>query len=311
MIGEFGFGDLSMLPMCVLKDEMVDGKRVGVVAVNDIFKPTPKVLPRTMAGEYVFTKYHFHDGIEILRIHKGEATAVINNRTFAVKSGDLLIINPYEAHSIYLNSPDVPFCRSCVIFKPQDIFPSGKGGTLFDGLRTLRFKNHIDRGCKSEGLVKRLDRIVEIAECAGVARSVEEIAALIEFYSAAISEGAVTDSDNSAPYRREFVTRISDRIGEVLPGEITTAEAADYCKYSTEHFCRLFKECFGETFKDYVNSCRIKIAKDKIDEEEQYSVSELALSAGFGSTNHFTAMFTRHLGLTPSEYIKKKRGKIK
>jgi len=290
---------------------MVNGKRIGLVAVNDVFKPGPKVLPKTMGEEYVFTKYHFHDGIEILRIIKGEATAVINNRTYAVKSGDVLIINPYEAHGLYLNSSDATFYRSCVIFKPQDIFPSGKGGTLFDGLRALRFNNYVESGGKDGVLARKLDRIVEIAERGGVARSVEEISALTEFYSVAIAEGAVTDSDNSTPYRREFVTRITDHVSEILPDKITTGDAAEFCKYSIEHFCRLFKECFGETFKDYVTSCRIKLAKDRIDEGKIYSVSELALTVGFGSTNHFTAMFTRHLGVTPSEYIKRKRGNKK
>lgn len=305
----FEFNDLSILPMCVLKDDMILGERIGKVCINDVFKPNPKMLPRVMVGEYVFTKYHFHDGVELIRIGSGKATAVINNKAYKVKAGDVLIINPYEAHGLYLDSNEIPFSRSCVIFKPKDIFPTGKGGSVFDGLRALRFENHVAGGGKNGALAECLDRIVDIAENGGAARTVEEISALIAFYSTAISEKVVSDSDSASPYRREFVTRIADYVADKLTGNISTEAAANYCKYSTEHFCRLFKECFGETFKDYVTSCRIKLAKDRIDEGEALSVFELSKAAGFSSVNHFSSMFSRHLGVTPSEYIKAKRGK--
>ncbi len=301
-----GFEDFSVLPMCVLKDVMIGGERIGKVCVNDVFKPTGKMLPRALGGEYVFTKYHFHDGIEILRIISGNATAVVNNRAYDVKSGDILIINPYEAHAIYLDSKDAPFSRSCVIFKPRDIFPSGKGDTVFDRLRALRFRNYLPGGGKDGALAECLDLMVKIAEQGGEASSVEEISELVRFYSFAIAEGAVTEADTDSPYRREFVAGIADYVENGLLGDLTTAKAADYCKYTTEHFCRLFKECFGTTFKDYVTSCRIKLAKDRIDSGETVSVSELAASSGFLSINHFTGMFSRHLGVTPSEYIKRK-----
>jgi len=299
------FGDLSCLPMCVLKDDMVLGERIGRVCINDIFKPSPKLLPRAMGAGYIFTKYHFHDGIEILRILSGDAVAVINNKSYKVSAGDVLIINSYEAHGLYLESSDTPFSRICVIFKPKDVFPSGDGNSVFDRLRALRFKNYLDKGC--ERVRSSLDKMVEIAERGGSLGAVDEIAALVDFYSSAISEGAAADSDSSTPYQREFVTRIADFVEQRLLERITTEQAADYCKYSTEHFCRLFKECFGTTFKDYLTSCRIKLARDKIDSGEINTVSELYSSVGFLSQNHFSAMFYRHIGTTPSEYIKKKR----
>ena len=300
-----GFDDFSILPMCVLKDEMVGGERISRVKVNDVFKPNPKMLPRAMGNEYVFTKYHFHDGVEILRILSGEATAVINNRTYRVRPDDVLIINPYEAHGLYFDSSETQFSRSCVIFDPKDIFPSGKGDTLFDRLRALRFKNYI-RGGEDGRLSLCLDRIVNVAERGDTSWAVEEISLLVSFYSLAISAGVATECETDAPYRREFVTRVVDYVDQNLLEPLTTSTVADHCKYSTEHFCRLFKECFGATFKDYLTSCRIKLAKDKIDSGECLGVYEVAYSVGFKSVNHFTAMFSRHLGITPSEYIKRK-----
>jgi len=304
--GTASFEDTSMLPIAVLYDELIGGKRIVRLKINDVFEPNRKILPRVMGG-VVFTKYHFHDGIEILRIVKGRATAVINNRAYKVSEGDVLIVNPYEAHGIFLETLTDDFARSCVIFKPQDIFPSGKGISVFDRLRMLRFENYIAAGEGRDAILESVDKIVEIAKHSGRAGAVDEIGALIGFYSSAISCAAVSDAEEIAPYRRDFVTRVTDKVAEMLPKDISTEYVASYSGYSTEHFCRLFKQCFGETFKSYVTSCRIKLAKDMIDAGGSHSVAELARMTGFVSTNHFTSMFVRHVGMTPTEYMKKRK----
>ena len=303
------FQDFSILPMCVLKDEFKDGTRTGMVKFNDVFKPNPKILPRMLGGEYVFTKYHFHDGVEILLVEEGEATAVISNMAYRVRSGDLLICNPYEAHGLYLDSVDVKFKRSCIIFNPRDIFPLSKSETVFDALRRLKFKNYVPRGDGSDALCECIRKMVRIAEKEDRSATVEEIATLIEFYSLAIKSGVSLEDETATPYRREFVTQIADYVEENLTRVITTDSAAEYCKYSPEHFCRLFKACFGTTFKDYVNSCRIKLAKDKIERGEADKVSALAAAVGYSNPNYFSELFLRNIGMTPSKYIEKERSK--
>ncbi len=301
------FKDFTILPMCVLRDEFKNGSRVGKVSFNDLFKPNPKLLPRTLGGEYVFTKYHFHDGVEILLVEDGEATAVIGNKPYRVRRGDLLLCNPYEAHGLYLDSEDTEFQRSCIIFNPRDIFPLSKAETVFDGLRQLRFKNFISGGGRNGTLAECIRKMVEIAQVRSESATVEEISMLIEFYSLAIREGITYDSDGFAPYRQEFVTKIADYVEKNLTGNITTDLAAEYCKYSPEHFCRLFKGCFGTTFIDYVNTCRIKLAKDIIDRGESYKVAELACATGYSNPNYFSSLFHKIIGEAPTKYIAKAR----
>ena len=303
------FTDFSVLPMCVLKDEFKDGQRFGAVSFNDVFKPSPKLLPRMLGGEFVFTKYHFHDGVEIILIEDGEATAVIGNKAYKVRKGDLVISNPYEAHGLYLDSSRARFQRSCIIFNPRDIFPLSKTETVFDGLRQLRFQNCVRGGGRGGALSECIRKMVRIAKRRSESATVEEISTLMEFYSLAIKEGAVRDSEGENPYRRDFVTKIADYVNVNLLEHITASTAAEYCKYSPEHFCRLFKACFGTTFIDYVNSCRLKLAKDKIDRGEICKVAELAQASGYSNPNYFASLFKRSVGITPSKYIEKVRNK--
>ena len=300
------FQDFSILPMCVLKDEFKNGVRTGTVSFNDVFKPSHKILPRMLGGEYVFTKYHFHDGVEILLVEEGEATAVINNVPYRVRSGDLVISNPYEAHGLYLDSSDIEFKRSCIIFNPRDIFPLSKSETVFDRLRNLRFKNYIQR-CTDPSLALCIDKMIKIAEQKSASATVEEISTLTEFYAKSIKAGIISDVGSDTPYRREFVTEITDYVEEHLTECITTDSAAEYCKYSAEHFCRLFKACFGTTFRDYVNSCRIKLSKDKIDRGETYKIGELSQATGYSNPNYFSSLFRKIIGIAPSKYIEKVR----
>jgi AraC-like DNA-binding protein len=306
------FDDLSLLPMCILRDEYENGVRVGVVHVNDSVRPNARMLMKsvrdTVAEETVFTRYHFHQGVELLQIVEGEATVVISNTAYQVSAGDLLLINPYESHGIYLSSPDARFVRSCLIFDPRDIFPVKSAKGVFAMLKSIRFQNRLPRGEISRELFETVERIVETSRKSGGARAVDILSSLMDIYSVMIRAGCYSNTSNSDPYREEFVTRVSGYIESNLFSDLTTSSAASFCKYSDEHFCRIFKTTFGRTFRDYVTECKIAAAKEKIDAGGVTSVAALAEECGFGSNNHFTNMFRRYVGASPSEYMK---GKIK
>lgn len=301
------FDDFSVLPMCVLKDTYSDNLRVSQISINDNFKPNPRTLLYNVygsgEGNYIFTKYHFHDGVEILRINLGKAKVIVNNRCFYADEGDIILVNPYEAHGIVLESPNVRFSRSCIIFKPSDIFPKSNVSSIFDSLRNISFVNHIRKSESTLPLIACIDKMISIAETNQDASAVEEIATLMQFYSLILSGGYFSEVCALNVYRSEFRTKISDYIESNMQSDISSAGAAKYCQYSEEHFCRLFKECFGTTFINYVTACKIRLAREIIDSGKQISVSELSSICGFKSQNHFTNMFLRHTGKYPSEYI--------
>lgn len=61
----------------------------------------------------------------------------------------------------------------------------------------------------------------------------------------------------------------------------------------------------GKTFRDLVNSLRIEEAKSiLLDSHSKYSIEGIAQEAGFKSRASFYAVFKKHTGLTPSEFIK-------
>lgn len=310
--------EFSDMPMCILKDYYADRTRTHLISVNDnIVRPNNKLTlsfaDSKVRAENVFSSYHFHDGIEILRISKGVVNVVIGEKIFSAKENDILIANPFEAHGIYLTDPDAEFERSCFIFRPSDLFPSKKKSSLplYDMLLASGFENYISgEEDYNADLCGCLDRIIEATFKSNNGWQVAVMGQLVMFYSIMIREGLQKEGSTSIPYQLEFMTTVSDFVEENLHKEISTKEVADHCLYSVEHFCRLFKKCFNRTFKEYLNICRIQRARDLIDTGRAKSVGEACILVGFKNGNHFCNTFKSIVGMTPSEYLKEREQKL-
>ena len=86
------------------------------------------------------------------------------------------------------------------------------------------------------------------------------------------------------------------------PGEnLSLSALAKKCFYNPSYFSRLFKEKFGVSLTDYVNLCRVDHAK-RLLFDRALSVDEAAEASGFGSRSSFYRVFTRLVGMTPSDW---------
>ena len=274
----------------------------------DDFSDMP--IDRAMNAGKAFSPYHFHEGVEILRISKGEANIVINDRTFKVTEGDIIIVNPFEAHGIYLSDIGAEFERTCLVFQPIDLFPAEKSGNLdfFDMLKNICFENIVSHSLSfSHELRACVDSMVALAERRERGWQVAVFGHLVMFYSVMIREDMRRVADNTVPYRLEFMTKVSEFTERNLGRSITTEEIAEHCLYSVEHFCRLFRQCFNRSFKDYLNICRVQKAKDIMDSGDYISIREVGMSVGFNNANHFSNTFKKHMGVSPSGYIKNQK----
>ena len=80
---------------------------------------------------------------------------------------------------------------------------------------------------------------------------------------------------------------------------------ADYCGLSASRFNEAFKEQMGITPHAYITNLKIDTAKILLKNPE-ISVTDVAMQLNFSSGNHFSSVFKRYTGITPSQY----RGKV-
>ncbi len=303
--------NFAVLPVCILKDAFQNGELIPIVHQNDTVKPFHRTILKSVSDllspEYEFTKYHYHNGIELFRLNEGEATVVVNDRAHTAKPNDVFIFNPFEAHGIYLSSPNVSLTRTGILFRPHHLFPpenSENGERFFTDLKQLCFQNEIPAAHPAAvELCDCIDRIVSLAASQENGWSVSVFSEILRFYALMIFHGLSKRPEEHTSYTFDFMAKVSSYIEENLSQDISTTEIAAYCQYTTEHFCRLFKKCFGKTFKDYLNVYRIRCAKEFIDRGNFTTIAEISTRFGFNNQNHFGTMFKKYVGMLPSEYI--------
>lgn len=86
--------------------------------------------------------------------------------------------------------------------------------------------------------------------------------------------------------------------------QISINEVADELRVSPSHIMHIFKQETGMTFLQYLTDYRIQIAI-KMLETKNYKIYEIADSVGYRDTKHFTKIFKKETGRSPSDYLKK------
>lgn len=82
---------------------------------------------------------------------------------------------------------------------------------------------------------------------------------------------------------------------------LTLREIGAACALSPYELCRQFRARTGETLTRYRHSLRLRLALDRLRERE-LDLTTLALDLGYSSHSHFTLVFRKYFGLTPSQF---------
>lgn len=119
-------------------------------------------------------------------------------------------------------------------------------------------------------------------------------------------------------YDRQFITREQLNLGTIkqFERELNTyfksekpytvglpavSYFAEVLQLSANYFGDLVKKETGKTAQEYIHLKIIDIAKDRILDESK-TISEIAFELGFKYPQHFTRMFKKSIGVSPSEY---------
>lgn len=92
-----------------------------------------------------------------------------------------------------------------------------------------------------------------------------------------------------------------ERIREQYRGTISAGEIARQVGVNPATLARWYRRCFGCTVGARIRALRVKHAARELTETAE-PLSEIALRAGFYDQSHFTNVFRRTFGVTPSAY---------
>ncbi|MBI9104010.1 MAG: AraC family transcriptional regulator [Spirochaetales bacterium] len=110
---------------------------------------------------------------------------------------------------------------------------------------------------------------------------------------------------SEGPSHGERTTRLQpvfDHIKNNIEYVITVEELADLIGITSQHFCVLFKDVTGYRPIDYINSRRIKMAKELLVKEPSLQVSQIGKRVGFDNNSYFSTIFRKYEGISPRKY---------
>lgn len=126
----------------------------------------------------------------------------------------------------------------------------------------------------------------------------QALAAILVSYDGIACRATQVFKGGLAPYRMK---RVHEFIHARIEEEITVNELAEAAGLSPSHFCSLFRKTLGTTPHRFVLDRRIHHAKSLLSDPTR-SILDVALASGFRTHQHFSRIFHRFTGVSPSGY---------
>ncbi|MDL2233579.1 AraC family transcriptional regulator [Ruminococcaceae bacterium OttesenSCG-928-L11] len=101
-------------------------------------------------------------------------------------------------------------------------------------------------------------------------------------------------------HHREMVLLAEEYMKNNYHRDISMEDVADAVMLSPTYFSKVFAECTGTNYKEYLTSMRVSVASQLLRSEED--IQEIAKKSGFTNLSTFYRVFKKYTGTTPKEY---------
>ena len=246
---------------------------------------------------------HWHNEYEITYAEKNGFRILIDGSEYEVPEGQAVIIRPGEKHFYFSSSEST--IGTVMFTLPED---------SEDIAGRLSGMDRFTAGWTAEDAAILKSTFAIMAQVSGnpdaMVYSLRMRACIYGLASmfadrSVNSETKAADADGQNTKimaRLEAVLRyISENYGQPL----TLPQVAAVAGYVPTYFSRVFKECTGLTFYEYLTSYRLAMSEKLLAEGEHRSIVDIAADAGFGSVKTFDRVFKAKKGISPLKYRKR------
>lgn len=232
---------------------------------------------------------HYHRHYEIYYLRKGKAKYFIDNITFDLNEGDMVLIPPYVIHrTAYIE--DGQLDRLLITFT-LDFVEKNEEDALFK--------------CFDRYLIKKADVYKNLLNSIEAeSNSPDEFSdELIKNYitTLLIRLSRITEKSSFEVKAPSFIQQITEYITENYATEITLDELSKQFSVSKSHLSRQFKATTGFGLNEYITTVRVKNA-ERLILTTDLSVTEIATTCGFNDSNYFSSVFKKLKGIPPLKF---------
>ena len=235
---------------------------------------------------------HIHPHLEMIYLLEGSGTAIADNKEVPYQKGDIFLSFPNQVHSYHVAEP---------VLAIMLIFTADLVKDLKEVLNShLPLSPVISQPSLDFDAARQMQRIMEKHD----SDNVYDKAITLGYLQALLGEllPLMTLVPNTSD--QDSIKQVLHYCLEHYLEPLTLdgiSEALHLNKYYISH---MFKERMNISFLNFLNGMRTEHACNLLDKGE--SITETAFSSGFSSIRNFNRIFVQHVGMTPSEYSKKK-----
>lgn len=247
---------------------------------------------------------HYHNGYEIFYLVSGDISYFIEDKSYQVVGGALLIINVNEIHKL-VNSSRESFERITLLFQEEfleDMFPYNDSFHVLSSFSSG--KNFMPLNGQEQSMIEKLfDKMIAefIKQPPGYEYYLKTLLfELLIFLYRKTSTLPAAEHDGSNPINKK-IFEIVDYLNQHYHENQTIQGISSRFFISSSYFCKMFRENTGFTFTEYLNNVRIKEARQLLT-GSTLKIADIAEKVGFESMTHFGRIFKDITGHSPLKY---------
>jgi len=263
--------------------------------------------------------WHCNEGIELTYLIQGRLSFSVGDEVHILKPGQLTVTRPWQPHRV--GDPNVESSRlfwlildvgvrqpdqkwrwpRWLVFSPDELT---RLTTLLSHNEQPVWDADPELGTCIEPMVRRLLDSEHQMDETRLKLSINELLiALLTMLA-----------DRKIPLNRELtssrrtVELFLEKLSSLASEEWDLPKMAAHCGLARSRFTHYCHQLVNMTPMDFLTRCRIKLAKQRLIAQYEKSITNIAFSCGFQSSQYFATVFRKALGVSPREYRLKCKG---
>lgn len=247
---------------------------------------------------------HDHDGYELILFLSGEANIMVESEEKKMEKGELILIPPYTFHGVRVKDIE-QYERIVLNFRSGVLEQIGDAETDFVSFfcpqGAAKFQlialpdNHLDE------MVSLLQALSDSLNQKQFGHAVLSKAYLAEFL---VKVASYTKKYSSTEYENimsPIVKAVISFIEENIYNELSVEIIAGNLHHNSDYVSRVFKNATGGSLKYFINAKKIALAQQLL--REDHSPYDVCFMLSFNNYSSFSRCFSKHIGLSPKQYV--------
>ncbi|MGN0486231.1 MAG: helix-turn-helix domain-containing protein [Acutalibacteraceae bacterium] len=255
---------------------------------------------------------HQHDFYEVYFFISGNVEYSVEGRSFHLKSGDILLINPLELHQPRIGPDQSPYERIVLWINRHYLSRLCTNDTSLSRCFDSSSPDHTNllrlTGAQQNFVHSKLDELLreksenlygsELAAAAILTRF------LVELNRMTLSRKRTVDSRPPSPLVTAAVSYINEHYSE----KISLSSIAEEFFVSKYYLSHVFNDIVGTSINRYITLKRLINAKQMLSGGVKPTTA--AANSGFGDYAGFYRAFTGEYGISPSEFAHRHKNNL-